>query len=807
MTKEHARNLVGIVAIVVLSCVAISCAAAVTTVDLDMDVVSQTTGYTCSAASSLTLLEYFKCANFNYGTMEKDLYYYRNIMGSNNYVYQVTNKLNENIKPKLPTVSYQWSILTNNYSKYIETIQTSLDNGCPVIARIAIPSNEQYFGYYSSGHYVVISGIYEKSGITMLSVLDPNQARTGGTIGKIPIRAEVLYSYGMRKEDVYLIHRSSGTYVSFTWTNAVKLSAIYKTTKDDVPLRFKPEASGEIQKRLTKGSNLYVVEKGYNSANNLWYKVIYNNVTYYVYSENVRYIREEFQYTITNLRFPSGPLPLGKSYAISGDIVATHNISSLYVTVVRLPYVNESVSVVMKSTIRPNAKTASISGTINDAIMFRKLPLGNYKYRIDMDIDALDICVPIKICEFSIVAPVAVTGVTANKSSMVLGDTVEWSIGTSGGYGTISYRFQVFCAGKLVDDTGYVTYNKLQYTPREAGNYDVLVFAKDNTTESSKRSAILTVLSSTIVNEHAGDANNDGKTDIKDLASLIDCIIFGTSPGSFENADVNDDNEVNIVDLVLIIDIIVHPPARELNKADSAADAISTVEIPFSSNSPITVLQVDYALSSGLRFLDAECASMTGAGGETRAVFVNMNGVTSGVVTLRVQRLGDAAQNQTVKVLAVTGASAKETLAAGTAAEYQIRTNTDQALAILSQPANTTVVEGTKATFAVDATGAEPLAYQWYINRNDGRGWVQPKDASSSTYYSSPVTMANDGYQYYCRISDAGGGQIQSRTATLNVIKAPRTGDASHPLYMLLVAAAAMAALAIIAKNRRRAKR
>ena len=43
-------------------------------------------------------------------------------------------------------------------------------------------------------------------------------------------------------------------------------------------------------------------------------------------------------------------------------------------------------------------------------------------------------------------------------------------------------------------------------------------------------------------------------------------------------------------------------------------------------------------------------------------------------------------------------------------------------LNIAVQPVDQYIVEGQQATFTIAATG-DGVTYQWYINRNDGRGW------------------------------------------------------------------------------------
>lgn len=101
------------------------------------------------------------------------------------------------------------------------------------------------------------------------------------------------------------------------------------------------------------------------------------------------------------------------------------------------------------------------------------------------------------------------------------------------------------------------------------------------------------------------------------------------------------------------------------------------------------------------------------------------------------------------------------------------------------------VYEKETGTMTVSATNTDK--YQWYINRNDGRGYVAIKGAVNSTYTTSATNLKNDGYTYYCVASNA-YGTAQSVTFTLKVKAVlPATGDGA-PLAawcaLLMVSAA-----------------
>ena len=121
-------------------------------------------------------------------------------------------------------------------------------------------------------------------------------------------------------------------------------------------------------------------------------------------------------------------------------------------------------------------------------------------------------------------------------------------------------------------------------------------------------------------------------------------------------------------------------------------------------------------------------------------------------------------------------------------------------ITIDQQPQDQYVVDGQRATFSVKATG-ENLRYQWYIDRNNGNGWRKIDGATGSEYTTSVTEVKNDGFIYYCRVTDASGAYADSDTAELNVSSAPvlpETGDDSAPLLwaaLLVMSALGMAYL------------
>ena len=106
-------------------------------------------------------------------------------------------------------------------------------------------------------------------------------------------------------------------------------------------------------------------------------------------------------------------------------------------------------------------------------------------------------------------------------------------------------------------------------------------------------------------------------------------------------------------------------------------------------------------------------------------------------------------------------------------------------LEITGQPVDQRVTAGETAAFTVTATG-DALQYQWYIDRNDGKGWQKLNNAVEATYVTSKADADNDGYQYRCVVTDAHGAEATTASAVLHVVlDLPNTGDASMPALWL----------------------
>ena len=85
---------------------------------------------------------------------------------------------------------------------------------------------------------------------------------------------------------------------------------------------------------------------------------------------------------------------------------------------------------------------------------------------------------------------------------------------------------------------------------------------------------------------------------------------------------------------------------------------------------------------------------------------------------------------------------------------------------IVTQPKSASKTEGATAKFTVKATG-DGLTYQWYYKSPTGSTWK--KCSGTEATYSLKATEARDGRLLYCRITDAYGNTVKTKTVTLTV--------------------------------------
>ena len=89
---------------------------------------------------------------------------------------------------------------------------------------------------------------------------------------------------------------------------------------------------------------------------------------------------------------------------------------------------------------------------------------------------------------------------------------------------------------------------------------------------------------------------------------------------------------------------------------------------------------------------------------------------------------------------------------------------------ITSQPADKSLLVGSTAKFAVEATGTAPLTYQWQYRKNANCDWANSGQQGAKTATLLVSTTAGlHGYQFRCVVTDKNGQTVASRAATLTL--------------------------------------
>ena len=92
---------------------------------------------------------------------------------------------------------------------------------------------------------------------------------------------------------------------------------------------------------------------------------------------------------------------------------------------------------------------------------------------------------------------------------------------------------------------------------------------------------------------------------------------------------------------------------------------------------------------------------------------------------------------------------------------------------ITDQSGSVTVNAGQTALFSVAASG-DGLAYQWYYRTSPNGSWSAVSAASGKTAnYSLTAKARHNGYEYFCRVTDAAGLTADSGIVSLTVLSGP----------------------------------
>ena len=90
--------------------------------------------------------------------------------------------------------------------------------------------------------------------------------------------------------------------------------------------------------------------------------------------------------------------------------------------------------------------------------------------------------------------PINVTGITANKTTAGVGETITWTATASGGNGTVKYCFYIYKDGKVVQKGSYGTSAAMSFKVTAVGQYSAKVFVKDSTGQTGSRVSSVTTV-------------------------------------------------------------------------------------------------------------------------------------------------------------------------------------------------------------------------------------------------------------------------------------------------------------------------
>ena len=99
---------------------------------------------------------------------------------------------------------------------------------------------------------------------------------------------------------------------------------------------------------------------------------------------------------------------------------------------------------------------------------------------------------------------------------------------------------------------------------------------------------------------------------------------------------------------------------------------------------------------------------------------------------------------------------------------------------ITTQPQDVEVKENETATFTVEATGSEPLSYQWQQSTDNGKNWTNIASANAAEYTTGKTTMDMSGTQYRCVVKNS-IDEVTSDAATLTVTALPEPEPEPEP--------------------------
>ena len=167
----------------------------------------------------------------------------------------------------------------------------------------------------------------------------------------------------------------------------------------------------------------------------------------------------------------------------------------------------------------------------------------------------------------------------------------------------------------------------------------------------------------------------------------------------------------------------------------------------------------------------AEVQTAAGTGESGGIVFDNGTGTVYGDVKLQEDLEIGEGESLTIGQDASLNTGSHEVIVNGGTLTGKV--NGQQSPQITTQPQSQIVTEGESATFTIEASGSEPLSYQWQESTDSGSNWKSIAGATSTSYEIATTSTDMSDHQYRCVVT-ASGVSVVSDAATLTV-NAPTT--------------------------------
>jgi hypothetical protein len=133
------------------------------------------------------------------------------------------------------------------------------------------------------------------------------------------------------------------------------------------------------------------------------------------------------------------------------------------------------------------------SGKFSSSKTYKYTPIEPGKYKVKVYVKDNTGTAVKTSAEVTVKAPLAITGIKADKTSAETGMAITWTVAAKGGSGTKTYRFLLYKDGKQIESGKFGSSKTFRYTPTAPGKYKVKVYVKDGTGTVSKTSGIVAV--------------------------------------------------------------------------------------------------------------------------------------------------------------------------------------------------------------------------------------------------------------------------------------------------------------------------